>query len=84
MYIYIYSQRQTKRVLRLTKHHLFIVVAFAAEVMMDDDAAVKFFVRTLYVCHIENEKSEKIQKIKSILSNKKRLSSVLKSSLSTR
>jgi len=41
---YIYSQRQTKRVLRLTKHHLFIVVAFAAEVMMDDDAAVKFFV----------------------------------------
>tara|TARA_B110000483_G_scaffold180153_1_gene213007 strand:- start:939 stop:2909 length:1971 start_codon:yes stop_codon:yes gene_type:complete len=42
--IYIYSQRQTKRVLRLTKHHLFIVVAFAAEVMMDDDAAVKFFV----------------------------------------
>jgi hypothetical protein len=42
--IYMYSQRQTKRVLRLTKHHLFIVVAFAAEVMMDDDAAVKFFV----------------------------------------
>jgi hypothetical protein len=38
MYIYIYSQRQTKRALRLTKHHLFIVVAFAAEAMMDDDA----------------------------------------------
>ena len=48
--IYIYSQRQTKRVLCLTKHHLFIVVAFAAEATMDDDAAVKF-----YATHIKRK-----------------------------
>jgi len=45
--IYIYSQRQAKRALRLTKHHLFIVVAFAAEAMMDDDA-----VRSKILCHM--------------------------------
>lgn len=60
--IYIYSHRQTKRALRLTKHHLFIVVAFAAEAMMDDDAVRGKIFCTYFVCH--HCKTKRVKKFK--------------------
>ena len=64
MYIYIYSQRQTKRALRLTKHHLFIVVAFAAEAMMDDDAVRGKMFCTYSLRGMPSCKTKRVKKFK--------------------
>lgn len=64
MYIYIYSQRQTKRALRLTKHHLFIVVAFAAEAMMDDDAVRGKIFCTYSLRGMPSCKTKRVKKFK--------------------
>ena len=85
MYIYIYSHRQTKRALRLTKHHLFIVVAFAAEAMMDDDAVRGKIFCTYFVCHhCKTKRVKKFKKSNPTFYPSTQKGSVLKSSLSTR
>ena len=62
--IYIYSQRQAKRALRLTKHHLFIVVAFAAEAMMDDDAVRGKIFCTYSLRGMPSCKTKRVKKFK--------------------
>ena len=62
--IYIYSQRQAKRALRLTKHHLFIVVAFAAEAMMDDDAVRGKIFCTYSLRGMPSRKTKRVKKFK--------------------